>query len=98
MNPNQDGDCPRKIPEIVHVVLSQVARLRHCGEIAAETFQEKIECLAREELRPRGLDIVVRDLPDGRTRFLIKEKPDGHVRDLIEYPATNGHNGHGAAT
>jgi hypothetical protein len=71
---------------IVRIVLTQAARYRQRGAIPEEMFEAQIRRLAREELEPRGLELLVRDLPCGTTRFVVKAKTTGIVRDMIDCP------------
>ena len=47
-------------------------------------FEEKLGRLTAEELTPRGLELLVRELPDGRTRFLIKKSLNGQICEMID--------------
>ncbi|HEX8296036.1 MAG TPA: hypothetical protein VF593_07030 [Chthoniobacteraceae bacterium] len=73
-----------KIPEIVHIVLSQADRHRRAGLISEEFFEGQVRRLTREELEPRCLTLLIRELSDGRTRFLIKRTDSGQVCDMFE--------------
>jgi hypothetical protein len=84
------------LPPIVLTVLTQAARHRRSGQITTVKFAAQVERLAREELEPRGLSVLVRDLPRGITRFIIKTTATGQVQDIIEIkpdrvPAENAH-------
>lgn len=96
MSHKLNGDRRDIVPEIVHIVIVAVARMRHGGEMPPETCEEKLRRLEREELDPRGLALLVRELPDGRTRFLIKAMNGGTVHDMVEYPPADGCDGDGA--
>ena len=74
------------LPPIVGIVLSQIARLRFRGALTEGGFREKIARLVQEELEPRGLLLLVRELNGGRVRFLVKAANNGRVCDLVEYP------------
>jgi hypothetical protein len=74
----------RVLPPIVRIVLTQAARNRRRGAIPEEMFEAQVRRLSREELEPRGLELLVRDLPWGSTRFLVKAKTTGMVCDMIE--------------
>jgi len=74
-----------EIPLIVRVILRYVARQRYEGDITAEAYEQKLSRLRREELVPNGFTLMERPLPDGRTRFLIKESSTGNVRDMLEW-------------
>ena len=73
-----------EIPDIVHIVLSQAEKQRRAGMISDRVFETQLERLAKEELEPRHLTLVVRDLADGRTRFLIKQTGSGKVCDMFD--------------
>jgi hypothetical protein len=76
-----------KTPSIVHIIVAQAARHRARGTISPEVFNEHMRRLEREELEHKGLALLVRDLPDGRTRFLIKQRSTGTICDLLEFEA-----------
>jgi len=69
----------QRLPSIVSIVLTVAAQRRMRGQITTQ-----VERLAREELDPRGLFVVVRDLAWGTTRFIIKTTATGQVWDMIE--------------
>ena len=73
-----------EVPELVRVVLTQATRLRDCGGIPQDLFEAQIARITMEELRPRGLQLLVRELPNGKTRFLVKAERTGTVCDMIE--------------
>jgi hypothetical protein len=58
--------------EIVRLVLPQLARLRSSRELTSEEFAAKLKRLMVEELVPRNMHAIVRDLADGTTRFIIR--------------------------
>lgn len=70
-------------PPIVRIVLTQAAQDLMRGQITLETFEAQVERLSREELEPRGLSVLVRDLGGGITRFIIKTTITGQVQDMI---------------
>jgi hypothetical protein len=74
----------QRLPSIVSVVLTVAAQRRMRGRITTLEFTAQVERLAREELDPRGLSVLVRDLPWGTTRFIIKTTATGQVWDMIE--------------
>jgi hypothetical protein len=80
----------RKLPPIVRIVLTQAARSRKRGTITEETFAAQIRRLAREELEPLGLELQVRDLSCGCTRFLIRYTMKGTICDMIECRPSDG--------
>ena len=77
----------RSVPPLVHIVLTQATRQRMGGEITDAIFDEQIRLITREELEPKGLTLLVRDLRGGRTRFIIKEKATGAVCDMQDFDA-----------
>jgi len=79
----------RKIPQIVPVVLTQLGRMRAANELAADAFEEKIQRLCAEELAPRGLMLLFRELSDGRIRFIIKDSMTRSFVHMLEYPSAD---------
>ncbi|MEO8352557.1 MAG: hypothetical protein ABI680_12545 [Chthoniobacteraceae bacterium] len=73
------------MPGIVHIVLAQATRLLAEGAITRDTFDRQIRRLSQEELTPRKLTLLVRELPAGRTRYIIKEQKSGAVCDLLNF-------------
>jgi len=47
-------------------------------------FEEKLARLSAEELTPLGLELLVRELDGGITRYLIKETRSSHVCEMID--------------
>ncbi len=80
----------RPLPPIVRIVLTQATKHRMRGQITTVKFNAQIERLAREELEPRGLSVLVRDLRGGTTRFIIKTTATGQVWDMIEIGPDGG--------
>jgi hypothetical protein len=76
-----------EIPAVVRIVLLQAAKYRKAGLINEQMFNSQIERIKREELEPRGLSLLLRELSGGRTRFLIKKDTTGAICDLIDSPA-----------
>jgi hypothetical protein len=72
------------LPSIVRIVLTQAAQHRMHGQITQKIFDSQVERIWREELEPHDLSVVVRELPWGTTRFIIKAMTSGQVCDLIE--------------
>lgn len=85
MELQQQISATSEVPDLVRAVLHQVARMRADGEINQQTFDFQVHRLEHEQLQPRGLALLVRDLPDGRTRFLIKAARSGSVADMIDW-------------
>jgi CheY-like chemotaxis protein len=82
---------PTLVPPIVRIVLTQATRLRAGGGISQTIFDEQIRRIDREELAPKGLGLLVRDLPGGRTRFLVKNKTTGSVCEMFEFSHDGTH-------
>jgi hypothetical protein len=76
---------PKTLPPIVRIVIAQATRRRAEGGITEQTFNSQISRLVREELEPKSLTLLVRDLPGGRTRFLVKDTDTGMVSDLMDF-------------
>ena len=75
----------RKVPTIVSIVVAQLAKLRAVGKVTDFVFNSQLQRLAQEELESRALTLLVRDLPNGRTRFLVKDPATGTVCDMMEF-------------
>ncbi len=73
-----------EIPPIIRPVLTQIARMRAAGELDDANFQSQIDRVATTELQPRGFLLIVRELPSGQIRFLIKTESEGTVCDMID--------------
>jgi len=71
--PAKPATPPVRFPQIVPIALREAARFRREGLLKQADFERKLARLAKEELMPLGLELLVRDLADGTTRFLIKE-------------------------
>ncbi|HEX8310411.1 MAG TPA: hypothetical protein VF614_03770 [Chthoniobacteraceae bacterium] len=74
----------RALSLTIRPALSQIAKQRQEGTIDQEGFESQVEQVKREELNPMGLSLLVRELADGRTRFLVKADGTGAVYDLID--------------
>jgi len=84
------GRGPARFSEIVPIVLREAAKLRGAGHLTATVFEKKLARLSAEELTPRGLELLVRHLANGTTRFLIKDSETGctcHMIDCAPKPA-----------
>jgi hypothetical protein len=77
----------QSVPPIVRIIISQACRRRADGTINEGFFASQMSRLASEELEPKGMRLLVRDLPGGRTRFLIKETARGTVCDMMDFAA-----------
>src|SRR5690606_23325966 len=78
------GQRMDELPEIVRVVLSQASRMRRLGAITEAYFHTQVSRLEKEELAPRGLHLVVDDLPGGETRFSIESALTGRVSTVLD--------------
>lgn len=74
-----------RVPAIVRIVAKEATRRRAMGAITDAIFVEQMGRIIREELEPKGLTLLVRDLSGGRTRFLIKRKATGTVCDMMDF-------------
>lgn len=84
MNPQNKRDFGNEVPGLVRAVLTQATRLRDCGDIPQSLYEAQLERITKEELRPRGLELVMRELPNGTTRFLVKAGKTGAVCEMID--------------
>jgi len=73
------------VPTLVRIIITQASRWRAEGAITEEIFQQQVRRVAREELEPKGLALLVRDLPGGRTRFIIKQQETGAVCEMMDF-------------
>jgi hypothetical protein len=76
---------PQSIPEIVSIVITQAVRGRARGESLDAAFEARLQRLRREELEPLGLALLVRELADGRCRFIVKDMETGAVRTMLDF-------------
>jgi hypothetical protein len=74
----------RNVPEIVPVVVRQLARMFLAQEIPRELFEQKIRRICVEELNPRALMLLVRELPSGGIRFIIKDSATHSFLQMVE--------------
>ena len=77
----------KSVPAIVHIIVTQATRRRAEGGISEAVYHEQIRRITREELEPKGLTLLMRELPGGRARCIIKEQASGRVCDLLEFAA-----------
>ena len=82
--PPTEADRPVRLPQIVPIVLHQTARFLSDGQFTQADFEEKLARLAAEELTPRGLELLVRNLADSTIRFLIKDSRTGCTCEMID--------------
>ena len=81
---SREAHFAQPLPPIVRIVLTQAARHLMRGQITTVEFEAQVERLSREELEPRDLSVLVRDLRGETTRFIIKTTTTGQVWDMIE--------------
>src|SRR4051812_30000366 len=72
------------LSQSVGVLLRDSARRRHRGEITQAEFDQKLARLCLEDLQPMDLELLVRNLSDGKVRFLIKSKKTGAICEMID--------------
>jgi hypothetical protein len=77
------NDRVGKIRAAVATALKELDRLRSGGSMTRETLDIEVGRIAREKLHPYGCDLVVHQLDDGITRFLIEVQSTGKRYDLI---------------
>ena len=70
---------------MVYIVIVQATHRMAEGSITRVIFEQQIRRIEREELEPMGLTLLLRDLPGGRTRFLVKEKSTGSIREMMDF-------------
>ena len=75
----------RSVPTIVHAVLAQLVRRRATEELTEAVFHSQIERLTRQELEPKGLTLLHRELPGGRTRFLVRNMMTKQVSGMFDF-------------
>jgi hypothetical protein len=78
-------NASQNLPEIVPIVLSRLARMRLARALPLGAFERKVRRLCTEELTPRGLMLLFRELPDGRIRFIIKDSVTHAFVHMLEY-------------
>ena len=67
--------------------------MRGEGSLSYAAFEQKVRRLCREELEPRRLQLVRRELPGGKMRFIIKSAATGTICATIEYEPSAGPDG-----
>ena len=73
-----------KIRKAAAIALKELDQLRSGGLMTQEALHAEVARIAREKLHPYGCDLVVHQLDDGITRFLIKVQSTGRQYDLIK--------------
>jgi hypothetical protein len=79
-----DNDRVGKIRAAADIALKELDQLRSDEPMTRETLGIEVGRIAREKLRPYGCDLVVHQLDDGITRFLIEVQSTGRRYDLIK--------------
>jgi hypothetical protein len=82
--PTMNQPSSTQLPQIVQIVLTQADKERRAGLISEAFYQRQLRRLAEEELAPRNLTLTIRELSDGRTRFLIKRSDSGKVCEIFD--------------
>ncbi len=72
---------------LVRIILTQAIRRRATGGITPGIFAAHMSRLAKEELNPKGLNLVLRELSGGRTRFVIRDTASGAIFDTLDFAA-----------
>ncbi|MDR3403715.1 MAG: hypothetical protein P4L99_14550 [Chthoniobacter sp.] len=77
----------KTLSPLVRIILTQAIRRRANGGISAGIFAAQLTRLAEEELKPKGLNLVLRDLSGGRSRFVIRDTASGAIFDTMDFAA-----------
>ncbi|HYY26545.1 MAG TPA: hypothetical protein VE860_01280 [Chthoniobacterales bacterium] len=81
-------NATQNLPEIVQIVLPRLASMRVARVLPLGAFEKKLQRLCSEELAPRGLMLLFREMSDGRIRFIIKDSATHAFVHMVEYPST----------
>ena len=73
-----------KIRKAAAIALRELDQARSGGLMTQEALHAEVARIARETLHPYGCDLVVHQLDDGITRFLIEVQSTGRRYDLIK--------------
>src|SRR6266481_99630 len=73
-----------KIRKAAAIALKELDQVRSGGRMTQEALHAEVARIAREKLHPYGCDLVVHQLDDGITRFLIEVQSTGRRYDLIK--------------
>ena len=73
-----------KIRKAAAIALRELDQVRSGGLMTQEALHAEVARIAREKLHPYGCDLVVHQLDDGITRFLIEIQSTGRRYDLIK--------------
>ena len=74
----------RQIRKAAAIALRELDQVRSGGLMTQEALHAEVARIAREKLHPYGCDLVVHQLDDGITRFLIEVQSTGRRYDLIK--------------
>src|SRR5205807_4261599 len=78
------NDRVGKIRAAADIALKELDQLRSGEPMTRDTLGIEVGRIAREKLHPYGCDLVVHQLDDGITRFLIEVQSTGRRYDLIK--------------
>jgi len=70
---------------LARAVITQAVLRRATGELTEATFEAKLQRIEREELKPLGLTLLIRNLVDGRMRLLVKDVAKGLVCTMMDF-------------
>ena len=73
-----------KIRKAAAIALKELDQLRSGGLMTQEASHAEVARIARDKLHLYGCDLVVHQLDDGITRFLIEVQSTGRRYDLIK--------------
>ena len=74
----------KEIPETVPDILKQIAEMRPARGGTTDVLEEKLRSLFADELEPRSMFLLVRELSDGRIRFIIKDSATNSFIHMLE--------------
>ena len=74
----------KEIPRIVPEILTKIAGMRSAKDGSIEALEEQLQRLFAEELEPRSMFLLVRELSDGRIRFIIKDSATHSFIHMLE--------------
>jgi len=73
------------VPADVCIHITQLAKEKAAADLTDSAFEPRLQSFMRKELKPLGLTLRVRDLPDGGSRFLLKEENTGAVCATMDF-------------
>lgn len=82
---NSKARPPEPLHANVCIHLTLAIRQKASGECHETAFEAELQRLKSEELEPNGLTLLTRDLADGRSRFLVKDKGTGTVCAMMDF-------------